>query len=284
MKKHLLIALLSLGLVGCGNVTTDVSNANDVLITVGNEDIKVGQVYAALISQDSSTIIKEMAQQIILNKEVEITEDMKAEAQVQLDEFNTNLGENAELYLQYYGYKDMEDYYNNGILHTLQQNVLVDAYLNNNYATLAASYQPKKVRILEVTDSVLAEAALSEVQAGEDFSGVAEKYTSDAYPGYEELVYNQTELPEVILVWMNLQTSATLSPVLPDTSNATNYIVQITIADVTKLQSEVIESFKLDTTFIDKTIAEAFIRNEFSLYDKSVFDKFVVAYPDYITE
>lgn len=284
MKKHLLIALLSLGLVGCGNVTTNVSNANDVLINVGNENIKVGQVYAALIAQDSSTIIKEMAQQIILNKEVEITEDMKAEAQVQLDEFNTNLGENAELYLQYYGYKDMDDYYNNGILPTLQQDVLVDAYLNNNYATLAASYQPKKVRILEVTDSVLAEAALAEVQAGEDFSVVAEKYTSAAYPGYEELVYNQTELPEVILVWMNLQTSATLSPVLPDTSNATNYIVQITIADVTKLQSEVIESFKLDTTFIDKTIAEAFIRNEFSLYDKSVFDKFVIAYPDYITE
>ena len=284
MKKLLLISLLSLGLAACGNVTTNVSNANDVLISIGNEDIKVGQVYSALIAQDSSTIIKEMAQQIILNKEIEITEEMKAEAQIQLDEFTTNMGENAELYLQYYGYKDMDDYYTNGILPTLQQDVLVDTYLNNNYATLAVSYQPKKVRIIEVSDAALADAALAEIQGGADFSTVATKYTTAAYPGYEELVYNQSELPEVVLVWMNLQTKPTLSPVLPDTTNATNYIVQVTEADVNKLQSEVIANFKLDTTFVDKTIAEAFIRNEFKLYDKSVYDKFIATYPSYITK
>ena len=284
MKKLLLISLLSLGLAACGNVTTNVSNANDVVISIGNEDIKVGQVYSALIAQDSSTIIKEMAQQIILNKEVEITEEMKADAQTQLDEFSANMGENAELYLQYYGYKDMDDYYTNGILPTLQQDVLVDTYLNNNYATLAVSYQPKKVRIIEVSDAALADAALAEIQGGADFSTVATKYTTAAYPGYEELVYNQSELPEVVLVWMNLQTKPTLSPILPDTTNATNYIVQVTEADVNKLQTEVIANFKLDTTFVDKTIAEAFIRNEFRLCDKSIYEKFIATYPTYITK
>ncbi len=284
MRKILLSASLALILGACGNVTTQISDQDTALITVGSTKITNAEVYTALIAQDSAGIVKQMATQIILNAEVEQTESMIAEAQSQLANFKETMGEQAEVYLQYYGYKDFDDYYTNGILPTLQQDVLVTKYLNDNFVEITNNYLPKMVRIIEVSDSALADTALAAIQAGEDFSTVAATYTSATYPGNEELVYTSSDLPSVILTWMNTQVSPTLSPVLPDTDNATNYIVQITVADPNKMVDDVVSSFSYDTNFIELALQDAFVRNEFTLYDKSIYDQFVLAYPDYLAK
>ena len=250
MKKLLLTALVALTLTACGNVTTEISDKDTALITVGGTKITNEEVYTALIAQDAAGIVKQMATQVILNAEVEQTAEMIAEAELELANFTETMGENAEVYLQYYGYKDMDDYYTNGILPTLQQDILVEKYLRDNYVEISNNYLPKMVRIIEVTDSSLADAALASIQAGTDFTSVAAIYTTSAYPGDEELVYTASDLPSVVLTWMNTQVSPTLSPVLPDIDNATNYIVQITVADPNKIEDDVVSAFGFDTTFI----------------------------------
>lgn len=284
MKKIATLLLLSLILVGCGNKTTTVSNHSDALLKIGSYTLTHGDVYTALLSQKPAESVKFLATQIILNKEVGLTDDIKAKADQQLEDFKTNMGENAQMFLDYYGYKDFDDYYNQGILPTIQQGILVNTYLTANYDTLAADYQPKKVRIIEVTDASLADKALEDIKAGKDFGSVASAYSTTSYSGSEQLVYTASELPEVILTWMNLQTTPTLSPVLPDTTNATNYIVQVTVSDVSKIKDEVIASFELDTTFMDIAIEDAFQRNEFTIYDKLIYDQFAAAYPQYLVK
>jgi hypothetical protein len=282
MKKLLVILSLSLVLVGCGNKTTNVSNSSDVLIKVGNQSITVGQVYSQMMATDSTAIIKQMASRIIFDKEVPMDDALKAEADTQLQEFIDSVGENLDVYLQYYGYKDKDDYYNNGIIPSLQQEELVRNYLTENFDAVAAGYRPKKIRLIEITDATLAAEALAEIKAGVDFSVVAEKYSTSTYPGDEELVNNTSSIPSVVVEFIDYLTTPTLSEVLTD--GTTNYIVQVTNADTNKLKDEIIESFTFDSTFTDKTLESYFVKYNFTIYDKSVYDLFIQTYPNYITK
>lgn len=282
MKKLLVILSLSLVLVGCGNKTTNVSNSSDVLIKVGNQSITVGQVYSQMMATDSTAIIKQMASRIIFDKEVPMDDALKAEADTQLQEFIDSVGENLDVYLQYYGYKDKDDYYNNGIIPSLQQEKLVRNYLTENFDAVAAGYRPKKIRLIEITDATLAAEALAEIKAGVDFSVVAEKYSTSTYPGDEELVNNTSSIPSVVVEFIDYLTTPTLSEVLTD--GTTNYIVQVTNADTNKLKDEIIESFTFDSTFTDKTLESFFVKYNFTIYDKSVYDLFIQTYPNYITK
>lgn len=282
MKKLLVILGLSLLLVGCGNKTTNVSNSKEVLIKVGDRTVTIGEVYSQMMSTDSTAIIKQMATRVILNKEVPVTDEMKVEADEVLKQFTDSVTDNIELYLEYYGYKDTTDYYDNGILPSLQQEALVNTYLTENFDALVAGYRPKKIRLIEITDATLAAAALAEIKAGEDFSVVADKYSTSTYPGDEELVNNTSSLPDVVINFVDYLTTPTLSDVLTD--GTTNYIVQITNADTNKLKQEIIDTFAVDTTFSDKALETYFVKHNFTIYDKSIYDVFVQTYPNYLAE
>jgi hypothetical protein len=282
MKKILVILSLSLVLVGCGNKTTNVSNSKEVLIKVGDQTVTVGDVYSQMMSTDSTAIIKQMATRAILNKEVPVTDEMKVEADEVLKQFTDSVLDNIDLYLEYYGYKDATDYYDNGIIPSIQQETLVTNYLTENFDSLVAGYRPKKIRLIEITDATLAAAALAEVKAGIDFSVVADKYSTSTYPGDEELVNNTSSLPDVVLNFVDYLTTPTLSDVLTD--GTTNYIVQITNADTNKLKTEIIETFAADTTFMDKALESYFVKHNFTIYDKSIYDVFVQTYPNYLAE
>lgn len=284
MKKLILTTLLALLLTACGNITTQISNKEEALFTVAGNAVTNEQVYSALIAQDAATIVKQMATQVILNAEVEQTPEMIAEADLELSNFKETMGESAEVYLQYYGYKDFDDYYTNGVLPTLQQDILVEKYLRDNFVEISNNYLPKKVRIIEVVDATQADLALAAIQAGSEVSSVAALYATSSYTGEEELVYTSSELPTSVLTWMNTQVSPTLSPVLVDSDSGTNYIVQITVADPNKMIDEVVSSFGFDTTFIEMALQDAFVRNGFTLYDKSIYDQFVLSYPTYLAE
>lgn len=282
MKKLLVILSLSLLLMGCGNKTTNVSNSSDVLVKVGDQSITVGQIYSQMMVADSTTVIKQMATRIILDKEVPVTDEIKAKADTILQEFVDSVSDNLDLYLEYYGYKDQTDYYDNGIIPSIQQETLVKNYLTENFDAVVAGYRPKKIRLIEITDATLAATALAEIKAGEEFAVVAEKYASANYFGDEELVNNTSSLPSVIIDFIDYLTVPTLSEVLTD--GTTNYIVQITNADTNKLKDEIIETFSLDTTFMEKALESYFIKYNFSIYDKTIYDLFSQSFPNYLND
>lgn len=282
MKKLLIILSFSLLLMGCGNKTTVVSNSSDVLIKVGTRSITVGQVYSQMMATDATAIIKQMATRIILNKEVPVTDEIKVEADTALKEFVDSVYDSIDLYLEYYGYKNEADYYENGIIPSIQQEKLVRTYLSENFDTIVAGYRPKKIRLIEITDAALAATALTEIKAGEDFSVVADKYSTATYPGNEEIINNTSSLPDVVINFVDYLTTPTLSDVLND--GTTNYIVQIINADTNKLKDEIIETFAIDSTFMEKALESYFVKYNFTIYDRSIYDVFVQSYPNYLAK
>lgn len=280
MKKLIVSITLALLLVGCGNQAAAISEPNDVLIKVGSQNITSGQVYGLMLATDATSVLKQQATQIILNKVVGLSDELKAKADEELVSFTESVGDSLEMYLEYYGYKDTEDYLTNGIIPTLQQEALVKEYITTNFDALVAGYRPKMVRLIEITDATLAETALAELKAGKDFSEVADLYSSSNFPGDEELVNNTSSLPQVVIDYYDYQTTPSLSNVLTD--GTTNYIVQVTEADTNKLKDEIIENFALDTTFMEKTLEYYFVENGFTIYDKPLYDLFVQSYPNYL--
>lgn len=280
MKK--LIVSLSLGLLlaGCGNQSASISTPNDVMIQIGSQAVTHGQVYGLMLSTDAASVLKQQATQIILNKVVGLSDELKAKADEELVSFIESVGDSLPMYLEYYGYKDTEDYLANGIIPTLQQEELVKEYITTNFDALVAGYRPKQVRLIEITDATLAEAALAEIKAGKDFSEVADLYSTSNYPGDEELVNNTSSLPQVVIDYYDFQTTPSLSDVLTD--GTSNYIVQVIEADTNKLKDQIIESFATDTTFMEKTLEFYFVENGFTIYDKPLYDLFVQSFPNYL--
>ena len=280
MKK--LIVSLSLGLLlaGCGNQSASISKPNDVMIQIGSQAITHGQVYGLMLSTDAASVLKQQATQIILNKVVGLSDELKVKADEELASFIESVGDSLPMYLEYYGYKDTEDYLANGIIPTLQQEELVKEYITTNFDALVAGYRPKQVRLIEITDATLAEAALAEIKAGKDFSEVADLYSTSNYPGDEELVNNTSSLPQVVIDYYDFQTTPSLSDVLTD--GTSNYIVQVIEADTNKLKDQIIESFATDTTFMEKTLEFYFVENGFTIYDKPLYDLFVQSFPNYL--
>jgi hypothetical protein len=233
-----------------------------------------------MLSTDAASVLKQKATQIILNKVVGLSDELKAKADEELASFTESVGDSLAMYLEYYGYKDAEDYLINGIIPTLQQEELVKQYITTNFDALVAGYRPKQVRLIEITDATMAEAALAELKAGKDFSEVADLYSTSNYPGDEELVNNTSSLPKVVIDYYDYQTTPSLSNVLTD--GTSNYIVQVTVADTNKLKDAIIENFSMDTTFMEKTLEYYFVEYGFTIYDKPLYDLFIQSYPKYL--
>lgn len=280
MKKLYTLIGLSLLLAGCGNVTTKVSNANEALFKVGSSTITYGELYTVMLASDPSGVVRSMALQIILDKEIEITPEMDTRADEELESFISNVGDSLDMYLSYYGFKDAEDYRRNGILVNLQQEVLVQRYVEENLTQLIEQNRPQKVRILEVVDGERAQAALTDIKSGADFEFVANQYGDGQYLGEELFVTTSTNLPFLIREYLNAQTAPTLSEVLPEGS--TNYIVQVTVADPNKILDEIQTNFEQDSQFIELAIETAMKKYAFTIFDKAIYDRFITQFPNYL--
>jgi hypothetical protein len=280
MKKVLLLIGLSLSLSACGNVTTQISNRNDAVFQVGNQRVTFGQLYTVMLASDPSAVVRDMALRIILDKEVEITPEMEARADVELDNFVDNVGQGLDMFLSYYGFKTIDEYRRDVILLGLQQEALVNRYIATNLTDLISRNRPMKVRILDISDADQAQAALDELRAGRAFDQVADRYGDGRFGGEEQLITTRTNLPFVVREFLNVQTAPTLSEVIAEVGN--HYIVQVTVADPNRMLDEVQAAFEQDASFIELTIENYMLKYEFTLYDKPLFDNFRLQFPNYL--
>lgn len=280
MKKALILASLSLILSACGNVTTQISNRNEAVFQVGNQRVTFGQLYTVMLASDPSAVVRDMALRIILDKEIEITADMEARADVELENFVDNVGPSLDMFLNYYGFKTLDDYRRDVILLGFQQEALVNRYIATNLTDLLSRNRPMKVRILDISDADQAQAALDELRAGRAFDQVADRFGDGQFDGEEQLITTRTSLPFVVREFINVQTAPTLSEVIAEVGN--HYIVQVTVADPNRILDEVQAAFEQDASFIELTIESYMLKYEFTLYDKPLYDNFRLQFPNYL--
>ena len=285
MKKLFPILLVLVLLVGCSDATAKVSGSSTSLITMDGAKVTKGQIYSIMANQDPTATVLQMATKIVLNKEIGLTDEVKALADTQLATIKTSLGDSLQTYLDYYGYADVQALYDENIVPGIQQELLVKKHVTENFDTFAVTYFPRKTRIIETTTEALATAAIAEIKAGADFGAVAKKYSSTTYTGAEQIVYSATSLAADVLTFVQSTTVPTLSPTaIADTTTGKFYVVQVTVADPAKFKDEIISTFATEDTFVSLALATYFKSGKFKIYDKSIYDLFSTNYSSYMIQ
>ena len=286
MKKLLIIALAALMLTGCYDVTTKITDPKTVLITLDGATITKGDVYNIMSQADPypAVVALTLSKKIILEKEVGRTDAIKAAADAAKAAFIDEADDDLEGALKEAGYDTIDEMYEDKFIVEAQSDYLVGNYLNTTYSTVSSTYAPRKARIMKIDKEADATAALAAIKAGQSFTDVAKKYSVTGFNTETAIYYTGSELPEAVLTFLKDASLPTLSDVLEDTTNDLYYIVQISVADASKIQTEVVDFFKKEASFVELALLGYYESNGFKIYDRALYDMISAQYPDYIID
>lgn len=286
MKKLLIIALAALMLTGCYDVTTKITDPKTVLITLDGATITKGDVYNIMSQADPypAVVALTLSKKIILEKEVGRTDAIKAAADAAKAAFIEEADDDLEGALKEAGYDTIDEMYEDKFIVEAQSDYLVGNYLNTTYSTVSSTYAPRKARIMKIDKEADATAALAAIKAGQSFTDVAKKYNVTGFNTETAIYYTGSELPEAVLTFLKDASLPTLSDVLEDTTNDLYYIVQISVADASKIQTEVVDFFKKEASFVELALLGYYESNGFKIYDRALYDMISAQYPDYIID
>ena len=91
IKLSVITLLAALLLAGCGNKIAKLTNGNDVLIQFGDTKITKDDLYHSMLTTDGGYTVINMANKMIVNLEIETTDELVAEAQEQIDTYKATL-------------------------------------------------------------------------------------------------------------------------------------------------------------------------------------------------
>lgn len=208
MKKTFIIlsvCIITLGLTACGQ-TPKLKNGQEVVASVKGKNFSVENLYETLKDKGGSTILINMIDEYIVNKEVETNEDAKSYAESQLksikESYESN-GQNFEEALKQYGYEN-EDALNDEYVVEYKKQTITENYIKSNLtdAEIEKYYEDNIYGDIEAKHILIspdandnmtddektkaeenakkeAEKIIKNLQDGEKFSTLAKKYSDD---------------------------------------------------------------------------------------------------------
>ncbi|NCC53884.1 MAG: hypothetical protein EOM11_00135, partial [Erysipelotrichia bacterium] len=179
MKKLTMTFAFALLLLvsGCADASTNVSDANEALITIDGEKITKGQVYEGLTAQGVITPITTAMDKQVVKAGVPVTKEMEEEAKNSLASYKESVGaEGWEAHLKSNGYKDEEDFYKNSILLNIRTGKIAENFVKEKFNELANEFQVRKLQIMVTTEKDKAKDAIKALKDKKEMSEVATTY------------------------------------------------------------------------------------------------------------
>lgn len=281
MKKILLSLCALLLLAGCSDAHAKITDGNTVVFTVGDQEVTKDHLFTSMKQIGSGYSAISASTKIILENEVPVTDELRAEADASLELYRANYQENFPLVLQSNGFKDEEDFYNNSLLVSAQLNQLTTKYVTDNFDNLIKTYKPKKAVTLAFSTEEDAKAAKADLENGIDGATVGSTYNS-SIAGSERIVTTTTELDANAKSHVVDATTNGVSDVIVGSAGDTFYVVNVIEADPNNMKDEVIEIL----AGLDKMGTESdlfyFDKYGFKVYDRELYDNLQANYPDYL--
>ncbi|MCF0106976.1 MAG: hypothetical protein HUJ53_09455 [Holdemanella sp.] len=291
MKKFALALIsCSLLLAGCGSATTNLQNKNDVIMTIGDTTITLGDEYECDKLSNGSTMVMEIVKKKVYDKNVEITDEIKEEANKQYEELLTYYTD-LESQLISLGYKDKDDYINRVLMGSAQSTALTKKYFEDNKEEIRTTYKPSVAKILECDDEETAKKALQALKDGTDPEEVYNTYKSaDAtYTNADTVITTNLTLPtRLINTLYEAEKTGVIDEVFKfDGEEEVNYLysyVAILVDnDYDKILSQVMDSIiASDTEINDKALLYYLKKYDFKIHDQDIFDYMKVNTPKYL--
>lgn len=277
MKKGLLIVFTTLLLIGCAQAPeTQISNKDDVIVTVNGKSITKGDVYTMMSHQDISSDIINLAKDYLVDSKVEVTEELKKEAQKFLAEQKELLG---EFFKTYYGELTDEELLEEYFIPAQKQVQLMKAYFDANKDAILEANKPLKYLELTFDTQEKAEQALTRIKANEDIKKVVEELgTKGANYQFEATVGSTSTIPAIVSEYLKSDEAKQLTWIktpLKDTTTQKYLLIKTEELDSKKLMDEYRDVFASEAANIDKVFTEEFKNEDFKVYDQAIYDSII---------
>lgn len=281
MKKILALLASLLLVCGCSDAYANIKDGSTEVFKVGNKTITKEDMYSFMKANAGTYYVLNDATAVIVDKEIEITDDMRTEAEEALELYKNMYGESFTNMLESYGYKDEEDYLNNAILKSAQLNELVKKYATENYDSLVEQYFPRKAIILSLDSSDDADAALTELKGGTEVADVVKAYNAVGLSEPNIVTSDEDYPAEVKAVLISNNDGEWVK--LPS-SNGKYYLVQIVDSNPANFKEEFVKEIATNSAVQEASDHYYFSKYNFTIYDKDLYDSFKAEYENYLVQ
>lgn len=278
-KKIVALMLSAMVLAGCSDGHATISNANEKIFSVGNTTVTKGDVYSSLFNSVGSYVVISDATKAVLNANVPITDEINAEADETMSSYEAMYGDALDTMVASYGYKDAQDYRDNGVIPSIQAKALYEMYVTDNWDTIKQEKNPKKGVIISVSDADTAANVMNALNEGAELADVISEY-SLSHSGAEELIYADSDYPVEVMTMVNSATDATYATVT--CSDGSIYVLSVTQNDPEAIKEEVAADLALTEDIQADALTHYIKAAGFKVYDRDLYDTIKLSYPEYL--
>ena len=287
MKKTntlIVTALMAAALAGCTDATAKIKDGSTVLFSIGSQNITKGQAYTMLNMIDGGSTAINDANTVIAQAEIEITDEMRKEAEDSLNNYKTYYGDSFQTHLDQLGYTE-QDYLEKVMIPSLQANELTNKYIQENYDSIVESYAPVKATLLSFTSQDDANAALSELKDGSAEPADAAKNHNSSSTGTSQVyTIESTDVDSMVRTVLTSGKPDDGWTMVPASDGATFIVMRIDDNDPNNFKDECITALENISQITSDSNTYWFKKYNFHIYDKTLYDAVKADYSNYLVQ
>ena len=271
-------------LAGCTDASAKLPDSSTAIFSVGSKTVTKGDIYANLNSSIGATTAINNANKVIARAEIEVTDEMKKDAESTLESYKSYYGDTFTTYLEQMGITDTE-YMEEYLIPSLQAAELSSKYIEENFDKIAAMYTPRKATLLSFTSEDDANAALSELKDGSKDAATAAKDHNSTSTGTSEIyTIESTEIDSTVRTVLNSAKPDDGWTMVPASDSSTYVVLEVDDNDPNNFRDEAIEKLSSVTNIQNDSTTYWFKKYGFHIYDKAIYDAVAADYPDNLVQ
>ena len=273
-KNIVLLAssLLALSTItGCSDATASLKDKSTVVMKVGKTAITKGEVYSTLFASYGYTQAVTDAKHIIANNEIEITDDMKEQADSIVEMYKNYYGDQFTSMLE--SNNMTEDDYKDTYITSLQTAELTNKYIDEEYDALVLEYTPVKATILSFSEEDKADSTLSALKDGSlSAAEAAKNYDSNKSGDSEIVTINSTSYDAEALAVIRSNKPDDGWAKVNSSSSGTTYLIHVDETDANNFKDEFKSSISSTDAVKKNAITYFFKKYNFTVYDINLYN------------
>ncbi len=285
MKKNI-IPLVVAGtlLVGCGsssaiNYTSEVSNGDKAVITIGDTKITNNEIYHHLLKQFGSSEVLSLALTYIADQEVTDKEAIKTKVDEKVASTKESLTTTSlDEVAKQYGFKNEQEYIDKIITVGVKQDLLKEKYIDKNYNDLIKEYKVKYLKIITVDTESGALSLIDKVKEGTDFDTVM---TENSGSDIGLVTTKSTNVDSKIIEKLDKFTKDGIYNKVIKTSESKYAVVYVYNSDKSKIKDDVKSGLASVSEMSAKM--ESYLKQyNFDIYEEAIKDEIKESNKDYL--
>ena len=286
MKKNI-IPLVVAGtlLVGCGsssaiNYTSEVSNGDKAVITIGDTKITNNEIYHHLLKQFGSSEVLSLALTYIADQEVTDKEAIKTKVDEKVASTKESLTTTSlDEVAKQYGFKNEQEYIDKIITVGVKQDLLKEKYIDKNYNDLIKEYKVKYLKIITVDTESGALSLIDKVKEGTDFYTVM---TENSGSDIGLVTTKSTNVDSKIIEKLDKFTKDGIYNKVIKTSESKYAVVYVYNSDKSKIKDDVKSGLASVSEMSAKMESYYLKQYNFDIYEEAIKDEIKESNKDYL--